>query len=48
MRAHGNLVNVQLGFAVSELLVELIQNPQAFVKKVILETELIIRESSAM
>lgn len=37
---------LQLGFTSSELLIEQIQNPSTPVKRVILETELIVRESS--
>ena len=38
----------QLGFTAAELLIERIQNPQAPVKNVVLDAELIIRESTAV
>lgn len=41
-----NQPKLQLGFSACEILIEKIQNPSVPPKKVILETEMIIREST--
>ena len=43
-----NQPKYQLGFSSCELLIERITNPQAPIRQILLETELIIRESTAM